>query len=338
LFLLALAEKPSLGAMNLVRENFLSQLDPLSREFLAAAYHLAGRKEIAQQIHRYSIEEITHYREMSGTYGSALRDLALIGYLSTVINDQRTAITCLQRIAKSFKPNFWYSTQETAMALLCLSYYYKKYPFTDGAIEFILKMEGRKKQKILLTGYQKKIDVSEMWNKKITISTPHHSSLFVSLLTEGIPLKSKIQTENKGIELKRNFYDEEGHPVVVTNIKQNEPFWVVYRIKNLSGNPLEELALTSLFPAGWEIVNPRMSQEEKPEWVSRLARGRAEYIDIRDDRVNWFFKLRSLSSAVFAVKIIPTFKGTYTLPPVVVEPMYHPEFFARIKGGTVKVK
>jgi uncharacterized protein YfaS (alpha-2-macroglobulin family) len=41
---------------------------------------------------------------------------------------------------------------------------------------------------------------------------------------------------------------------------------------------------------------------------------------------------------VFAVKINPTFKGDYALPPVVCEAMYSPEFYARIAGGRVRVK
>ena len=60
-------------------------------------------------------------------------------------------------------------------------------------------------------------------------------------------------------------------------------------------------------------------------------------MDIRDDRVNWFFDLGGNRKATFGVKINPTFKGSYTLPPVVVEAMYSPEFYARLESGRVRV-
>ena len=61
-------------------------------------------------------------------------------------------------------------------------------------------------------------------------------------------------------------------------------------------------------------------------------------MDIRDDRVNWFFDLYSGRNITFAVNINPTFKGTYHLPPVAVEAMYSPEYYARIEGGIIDVK
>jgi uncharacterized protein YfaS (alpha-2-macroglobulin family) len=61
-------------------------------------------------------------------------------------------------------------------------------------------------------------------------------------------------------------------------------------------------------------------------------------MDIRDDRINWFFDLNKGQKIILGTKINPTFSGEYTLPPVVVEPMYSPEFYARIKGEIVRVK
>ena len=61
-------------------------------------------------------------------------------------------------------------------------------------------------------------------------------------------------------------------------------------------------------------------------------------MDIRDDRVNWFFDLKDGKKIYLGVKINPTFKGTYSLPPVVAEAMYAPEYYAHIEGGRVEVR
>ncbi len=59
---------------------------------------------------------------------------------------------------------------------------------------------------------------------------------------------------------------------------------------------------------------------------------------LRDDRVNWFFDLGYGGEANFVVKCNPSFRGTYVLPPVSVEPMYSPDYYARIAGGDVIVR
>ncbi len=337
LFLLALSGKADIGAMNLVRENYKDKLDPLSRKLLATAYYLAGQKDAAQAVDTGS-SEILDYREMSGTYGSALRDRALMLYLCVKMNDQKTATLILKNVIDSFTTGHWYSTQETAMALLGISSYYKSMPGSGGMAKFSIETPDGKTQKVELTHIQHVTDLSQFWGKKITITSENSEPLFVSLFREGVPLDSRIKTEHQGIELVRIFYNDEGYPVTIDSREQGQPFWVVYTVKNVFGSHLEEMALTSVFPAGWEIMNTRLNDEELPEWLQKQRITPGEFMDIRDDRVNWFFDLPSSGEMKFAVKLNPTFKGSYSLPPVAVEAMYSPEYFARIEGGKVIVK
>jgi len=61
-------------------------------------------------------------------------------------------------------------------------------------------------------------------------------------------------------------------------------------------------------------------------------------MDLRDDRVNWFFDLGPQERIHLGVKINPSFEGQYALPPVAVEAMYSPEYYARIAGEKVTVR
>jgi uncharacterized protein YfaS (alpha-2-macroglobulin family) len=338
LFVLALAGKADIGAMNLVRENYLSKLDPLSKKLLSTAYYISGKQDVAKDIDKYVTTELSEYREIGGTYGSMLRDLALMTYLCIKMDDNKLVSRLMQRVVKSFTPHGWYSTQETAMALLCIASFYKSSPFTGGAIKFQLKMGSEKPQEMTLSGYQTLIELIDMWDKPVNISTNSTDPLFVTLMVEGIPLDSRIKTENQGIELTRNFYSEEGLPIVVDDREQSNPFWIVYSVKSIYSMTLEELALSSIFPSGWEIINTRLAGNAIPNWVNELGIQSGEYMDIRDDRINWFFDLKRNQRIYFGVKINPTFKGTYKLPPLVVEAMYSPEFYAHIAGGQVRVK
>jgi uncharacterized protein YfaS (alpha-2-macroglobulin family) len=338
LFVLALAGESQVGAMNLLRENYLGEMDPLSRMLLATSYYLSAHGQAAREIMTKTSTEVPKYREMSGTYGSAIRDQALMTYLAVRMNDKQTASILLRGVAKAFHPWGWYSTQETAMALLSMGTYYRKMPIAGGAVKFELTTGEEPPQTILLSEYQKMIELPDMWDKKITIESQSDNPLFVSLFVEGVPLDSRIRTEHYGVQMTRSFYDEEGQPVDVGEQPQGAAFWVIYEVTSVYASDIEELALSSVFPSGWEIVNLRLTGEAPPDWVNKAGLTTGDYMDIRDDRVNWFFDLDAGRAMKFGVKINPTFKGTYTLPPVALETMYSPDFYARIEGGTVSVK
>ncbi len=338
LFLLAFAGKPHIGAMNLIRENYLPDLDPLSRKLLAAAYYVSGKKDVAREVNRSAPTEIQHYREMGGTYGSALRDRALMTYISVIMENEQTAAFLLREVAKSFGRYGWYSTQEVSMALLSIGTYYKLSPFTGGSVSFRVKMGDEAAETVTLDEYQLIIDLENMWGKEITVTNDSNNMLFVTLFEEGIPIEDRIETDSNGIQLTRNFYSEDGLPITVNERKQGDAFWVVYTAKSVYSTRLEELALSSVFPSGWEIINMRLTGKSLPEWITRMGITSGDYMDIRDDRVNWFFDLDARRKASFVVKINPTFKGTFTLPPVIVEAMYSPEFYAHIEGGKITVE
>ncbi|GEM_PF-276820 len=338
LFVLSMAGKPASGAMNLVRENWLKELDPLSRKLLAAAYYEAGKKEEAKTVEGTLTTELKTYRELGGSFGSDLRDQAMIAYLCMRMDQPKEGADRLNRVVKRFHEYYWYSTQEMGMALLALGSYYRKYPFTGGNVEFTLATEGGKTQKLEVKGYQLKVPLKDAWGKKITVTSNSKDPLFVSILEEGIPLESKITDASQGLELTRNFYDESGRPMTLGDIKKDKTFWVHYRVANSSGEDLSELALSSVFPAGWEIASQRVGDQEMPEWVRNLEPQSGKFMDIRDDRINWFFDLGSGGKMDFVAKLNPSFGGEYALPPVVVEAMYSPEYFGHLAGGRVSVK
>jgi uncharacterized protein YfaS (alpha-2-macroglobulin family) len=338
LFLLALSGNSNQSAMNMVRENYLGALDPLSRKLLAASYHLAGNQSGAKHINADSPTEISDYREMSGTFGSPIRDRSLIALLSYKMGDMATAARLMRSIAKDFHPQSWYSTHETAMALLAVTTIYGSSSNVGGAVPYRLDIEGMGGEKKLLKRYQEVIDISSSWNRNITIENQSDNPLFVTLFTEGIPLENRITTQAQGLELTRNFYDDDGSPLSISDIRQGNPFWIRYRVRSATSESLKSLALSSMLPSGWEIINLRLEGIQRPLWIEQLGVSDGDYMDIRDDRVNWFFNLSSSTEMNFVVKVNPSFRGTYRLPPVTVEAMYSPDYYAHIEGGTVAVR
>jgi uncharacterized protein YfaS (alpha-2-macroglobulin family) len=338
LFVLALAGEPQTGAMNLVRENYLGSLDPLSKRFLAAAYTLGGMATVSRDILSIAPTEIAPYREAGGTWGSDLRDAALMAYVSMKMKDTETASRSLRAVSRGLSNETWFSTQEMAMAVIAVATYYKETSVPGGAVALRFKIGGEAWREMTLSTYQTVVPLDDAWGKPVTIENKSDNPLFVTLFEEGVPLENRIRTENRGIEITRSFFDDTGRVIDPTAREQGSPFWVVYKVRSVLTTPVEELALSSVFPSGWEIVSSRATGEEPPEWVRNLSATNGEYMDVRDDRVNWFFDLRANEIATFAMRVNPTFRGSYALPPVSCEAMYSPDAYARIAGGRVKVK
>ena len=93
-----------------------------------------------------------------------------------------------------------------------------------------------------------------------------------------------------------------------------------------------DLALTQIFPSGWEIRNTRMEDVNSPYEVDA-----PDYRDIRDDRVYSYFDLARGKNKTFIVLLNATYQGKYYLPSVSCEAMYNNEITARRAGKWVEV-
>ena len=337
LFLLALAGEANDGGMNLLRENYSKDLDDLSRKLLATAYHLAGQKAIAREVDQATYR-FTSVRETGYSYGSPLRDMAFSAYLAIKMEDLNTAAKLVKDVVEKFDNRGWYSTQETAISLLAYGSLYKVNNLNASNVNFSVQYGDAEPEKMTLNTSQTILSLDEHWGKKVTIKSESDNLLFLTLFTEGIPMDNRIETSYSGINLSRQFYDEKGNPKQVKTVRQGQAFWVVYKVNSRDSKSLEEVALTSIIPSGWEIVNLRLTGEQPPQWINRMNLSEGEYMDIRDDRINWFFDLNGRREQRFGVKINPTFIGEFWLPPVSVETMYSPEYYARIKGDEVQVR
>ena len=101
-----------------------------------------------------------------------------------------------------------------------------------------------------------------------------------------------------------------------------------------AGRPIryQELALSQIFPSGWEIINTRMDNIE-----AFKASNRPDYQDIRDDRVNTFFGLAEGRSETYRVQLNAAYQGRFYLPAVSCEAMYDNSINARVPGRWVEV-
>ncbi|MAP55757.1 MG2 domain-containing protein [Altibacter sp.] len=326
LYTLALAGKPELAAMNRLRES--KRLSNDAKWRLAAAYALAGKTQAAKEIAGTATIDFKPSRNDYYTFGSPFRNRAMALETMVLLKDpsQRNLAVSL---AKSLSSQQWYSTQETAYGLLAMA---KMVQENGGkALELTYTQNGTsvtiKTDKAVA---QRALGIT-MGSNSVRVSNKKDNVVYVTLIQKGkLPLGEEL-AEKRNLSIQSGYLDGEGNPLDITNLRQGTEITAQVVITNTSNDPIHHVALTKIFPSGWEVVNTSFTQ------LGGGAQGSARYIDIRDDRVNFYFDLDAKKSKTFTVKLNASYLGTYYLPGTQVEAMYDNTYFARNKGMWVTV-
>ena len=170
--------------------------------------------------------------------------------------------------------------------------------------------------------------------QKLKFENTSNSDVFVTVTTSGIPVLGKVLEEQKNLKLTITYKNMDGSALDITNLKHGVDFYAEIRVIN-SGKygSTENLALSQIFPSGWEIINTRMF-----DMGAELKSDDADYIDYRDDRVNFFFGLKRGANKKFIVLLNAAYRGKYFLPATKCSDMYNDNVKAVVGGGWVVVE
>ena len=133
---------------------------------------------------------------------------------------------------------------------------------------------------------------------------------------------------------KNNFYylpnGSEVNKINVSKLTQGTDFIASITVSNLKHEYVNDIALTEIFPSGWDIVNTRFTDFGGSATTTK-------FIDIRDDRVNFYFDLAKQQSKTFEVTLNASYLGKYYLYGIQAEAMYDNDYFVRTKGQWIEV-
>lgn len=79
------------------------------------------------------------------------------------------------------------------------------------------------------------------------------------------------------------FKGRDGTRLNVGQMPQGTDFVVEVTLTNITGNAIKNMALTEIFPSGWEIVNTRFTD------FGDFAQNEVTHTDLRDDRAYSYF-------------------------------------------------
>lgn len=331
LLTLALAKDPELGAMNRMKER--QDLGSLAKWQLALAYAVAGYKSEAAQMLEGLTSEVKDYKTPGMTYGSYERDKAIILQTLVQLDRNEEAFQVVKEIAEAMgDKNKWMSTQTTAYCLLAVADYAKTYRVGESAnvsVSIDGKQESLNKNSFITQLYLVNAEKSHQLNIKNNGQSP----VYVRLIRRGIPLGGNEEEVESNIRMSVVYKTLDDQPLDVKNLKQGTDFKAEVTLHNtgLLGD-YDELALTQIFPSGWEIINTRLDDTQ-----AYYKQDAPEYQDIRDDRVYTYFDLKSNERKVFSILLNASYIGEYYMPGTAVEAMYDNKVRATKAGSVVKV-
>jgi uncharacterized protein YfaS (alpha-2-macroglobulin family) len=159
-------------------------------------------------------------------------------------------------------------------------------------------------------------------------------ALYARLSARTVPAADADLGPKQGrLRLSVRYVGLDGKPLEVKSLAQGSEFLAIVTVQNSVEQPFTDLALTQLFPSGWEIFNERMLDEAALE-----SEGGYNYRDIRDDRVLTYFNLGTGQSKSFRVRLQAAYRGKFYLPAVSCQAMYAPAEEARNSGTWVTVE
>ena len=338
LYVLALGGEAQIGEMNYLYDNNLSELDDISKWYLASAYAIIGEDDIAKSIANKlsTVVKEKPFDYYVDSYGSKLRDEAI------VLNSYYTVYGKIDEklyedILKTLQSQNWLSTQSIGYSLMSIA-------------QVVKGSEGKEVSgKLIVDGkeidFKDKSGVWEYSQEGMKSVKVIGKDIYVNRYWEGIPINYAQADESRNIKIERKFYDDNGEEIDVKSLEKGRAFYMELKVlpaDDVKGYfYLDNIALTQIIPSGWEIENTRLLNTNLPQWIEeKIESSNLEYEDIRDDRVNFFFDFNNYDKKgqSFFIKLNSVTKGKYKLPGTKAEGMYNNEYRAYLNGFDVEVK
>jgi alpha-2-macroglobulin len=327
LYTLAIAGSPETGTMNRLSE--LTFLSPQAKWLLASAYSVIGRDDAAKKLIAKTTTNILSYSEYGYTYGSHTRDKAFILETYLRLGMTNNALTILQEIANDLGTSRWLSTQTAAQTLRAVAIYLKYFP-SGKQMDFIAKLNNE------ATTHQSRnmthtMPMGTNAKEKVSIENKGEGTLYIRIIQSGIPLEVGGESVQNNLNMSVSYKSLDGRELNPLEIVQGTVFYADITITHPGElNGYSSMALTQIFPSGWEIMSDRLAFGDNT--TNQLT-----YQDIRDDRVLSYFNLSKSQTIQIRTRLSASYIGIFQMPMIYCEAMYNNRVNASIAGKWVKV-
>ncbi len=330
LYVLAVAGRSNVATMNYYKAN-QSVLALDSRYLLAAAYATAGDKKSFASLLPAAFEGEVSVAQTGGSYYSDVRDEAIaLNMLLDVDPGNKQVPLMVKHVSDKLKGRRWLSTQERAFAFLALGKNARSVKNSTATAE--IKVDGKTVARV--ENGQWRGDQATLKGGNIEIATKGTGPVYYYWQSEGISSTGSYVEEDSYIKVRKRFYDRYGSPINGNSFKQNELVIVGITLERTFNTTIENIVITDLLPAGFEIENPRTREIPGMDWIKDASTPTA--LDIRDDRIHFFVDAyNNKQTYYYAVRAVSP--GQYKMGPVSADAMYNGEYHSYNGAGVIRI-
>ncbi len=271
------------------------------------------------------------------TYGSLLRDEAATITIEKEENivDPSTLALRLNDLATKLSQSddyFYYSTQEKIWLIMA------KHAFGDNNKPFTINVDSQPFNGI------KQFARTFTQNTTLTVENKGDTSIYASTTTSSVSKDLSSASSTKDFGLTRKFYHPNGEEISSLSYVHQNDLLVVVIEGNSQADTRENLMLVDMLPAGFEIENVRLFQNDLEEGMTWLGDNITDpdSVEMRADRYLAALTLhKSYSDTSSPFKVVYLVRavtpGTFVLPGSYIEDMYIPSHYTRLQSSIITV-
>lgn len=331
LFVLALAGRSNIPSMNYYKANpDLLALD--GKYLLSAAYAVAGDRKSFTNMLPASFAGEESVSQAGGSWYSDLRDEAVALNAILEVDPANKQVGVMARhVSDKLKSREWLSTQERSFGFLALGKIARAAAQSNATAE--IKVGGKTIAKV--DGGNWTGDKAALKGSNIEIVTKGSGQLYFFWEAEGISATGSYKEEDSYLRVRRRFYDRFGKELSGSSFKQNDLVVIGVSLEKSYSGTVENVVITDLLPAGFEIENPRTKEIPGMDWIKDGYTPTA--LDVRDDRIHFFIDMtNNKQTYYYAVRAVSP--GYYRMGPVSADAMYKGEYHSYHGARMVRIE
>lgn len=333
LHVLAKVGNPNVSEMNIIFDNYYDNLPLVHKWKLLDSFNIIGEKDFAVNEAKklskssdnkdYSTrimenkEILKAYISINGVIPDEFKDIP-DAYNSSDIWLSTDAQASLVEIASILVGKDSINTKplnvEITINDVPLTYRFKESKYETSDLAFDNSVS--KKEKV----------------KSLKFKNISNENIYLNYSIKGKPVKFEEKDENKNLSISRKFITRDGKEININNLKVGDNFVIELQVKLENIPNVENISLVQILPSGFEIADD----------IREISSGfyNYDYLDVRDDRVAFFFNAYDNSDPVYNTFRIPVnvvSAGEFRFAGTKAEAMYNNNIRAYLKGFDVKI-
>jgi uncharacterized protein YfaS (alpha-2-macroglobulin family) len=303
-----------------------------SRYLLSAAYAVAGDRRSFSEMLPAAFQGEVSVAQTGGSFYSDLRDEAVaLNALLEVDPGNAQVPIMVRHVSEKLKGRQWLSTQERAFAFLAVGKHARSANQSTATAE--ISVNGKKIASADNGSWKGGAD--QLKGTNVDIVVKGNGPLYYYWNAEGISATGGFVEEDSYLKVRRQFYDRNGNRINGNRFRQNDLIIVGITLERTFSTRIDNVVITDLLPAGFEIENPRTKEIPGMDWIKDASTPTA--LDVRDDRIHFFADAwQNKQTFYYAVRAVSP--GRFQMGPVSADAMYNGEYHSYHGAGQVIVE